>query len=362
MVNNMENKKGINLVALSIAIIVLSILATMITINMQNSVDNAKLVAFTEELRSILDATNVYYLENGTYPISESYTEEEFLSLAEGDNIQGLQEEMTLNKEDSTSFFKVNLSLIKASGGLFSDLGEQYNVYVINEDATNIYYPTGYIVGGESYYSLNSKITDIEKVSSSNSSGQMILNNTTESIKITKDTEEWTNSLKLTITTTLASEQLFYTIGNVETEITASLPYTLELSVNTLTSEQLTGMVNNKVMYFSKKANGNVTAKTIIDISNLDITAPSLNSEPVVTINDDYNIVKLLDQAEDESGVVASYYISDGSNLTAEEIVSTGIKADSTFIKLDTSITSIKMVLVDGAGNISDVIDVIISE
>lgn len=357
----MENKKGINLVVLTITIIVMSILATMITINMQNSVDNANVVAFTEELRNILDATNVYYLENGTYPISASYTREEFLNLTAEDNIHGLQDEMTLNKEDSTSFFKVDLNLIKSSGGLFSDLGEQYNVYVINEDATNIYYPTGYTVGKETYYSLSSKIIDMEKVSSSNVSEQIVLNNTTESIKVTKDTEEWTNNLKLTVTTTLSSEQLYFTIGNIETEITAPLPYTLELSTDTLTSEQINGIENNTLIYFNKKENGNVTAKTIVDISNLDITAPKLNTAPVIITNTDYNVVKFLDQVEDESGVVASYYISDGSNLTAEEIVSTGIKADSTFIKLDTSITSIKMVLVDGAGNISDVIDVIIS-
>jgi len=357
----MDDKKGINLVALTITIVVLSILATMITINTQNSVDNANLVAFAEELRSILDATNVYYLENGTYPISESYTREEFLNLATGDNFQGLQEEMTLNKEDSTIFLKVNLNLIKSSGGLFYGLGEQYNVYVINEDATNIYYPTGYIVGEESYYSLSSKIIEMGKISSSNSNGQMILNNTTESIKVTKDTEEWTNSLKLTVATTLSSEQLLYTIGNVETEITATLPYTLELSAKTLTSEQLAGIVNSTEIYFSKKGNGDIIAKTIVDISNLDITAPRLNTAPVVITNADYNIVKFLDQVEDESGVVASYYVSDGSGLTAEEIVSTGIKSDSTFIKLDTSITGIKMVLVDGAGNISDVIGVTVT-
>lgn len=359
----MSDKKGINLVILTITIVVLAILATIFTVDMQNSIDNAYIVSFAEELRNILDATNVYYLENGAYPISESYTKEEFLNLTANENIEGLQEELTLNKETSTSFYKINLNLIKSSGGLFSKLGEQHNVYVINEDATNIYYPSGYTVGEETYYSLSSKIIDSEKVSSNNSSGQLILNNETESIKVTKDTDQWTNNLKLTIATTLASEeQLYYLIGNVETEITESFPYTLELSESFLTLEQINNIKNNDIIYFNKKINGTIVARTIVDISNLDITAPSLNSKPVVTKTGEYNIVKFLDQAEDKSKVAASYYVVEDEDLTAEQIVATGIKSEAMYIKLDASITSLKMVLVDTAGNISDIINVTISE
>lgn len=98
-----------------------------------------------------------------------------------------------------------------------------------------------------------------------------------------------------------------------------------------------------------------------MDISNLDVIVPALNSAPIIEKNAEFTLIKFLDQAQDKSGIVASYYTTDNSDLTNEQIVKSGIKADAMFIRLDKSITSIKLVLVDNAENISEIINVDIS-
>jgi len=58
----MKNKSGISLVILVITIVIMSILATVVLINTNNSTDDALRAAFTDELTTILQAQNAKHV------------------------------------------------------------------------------------------------------------------------------------------------------------------------------------------------------------------------------------------------------------------------------------------------------------
>jgi len=354
----MKNKSGISLVILVITIVIMSILATVVLINTNNSTDDALRAAFTDELTTILQATNEYYLNNGVYPISNVYTREQVINLATSEeNKLKLENEMILNKDNDTLYYEINLELIRVSGGLI----EENAVYIINSDATDIYYPIGFEIDEDVYFSLSSNLTVINKLDTSSTSMNTNsgIDNITNSIILSKSVEGWTNNLTITVTTTINSEELYYTVGGVEQQLTSSEPYTVNLSKNTLTSEQQTNLKTDPNIYFTKKNNGVIVAKSSIDISNLDVVAPILNSEPTIVPANGYNVVKFITQMQDTSGILESYYTTN-LNIAADEIVTSGIKGEASYINLDKSISNINMVMVDRAGNVSEIISVTI--
>lgn len=356
----MNNKRGISLIILGITIIVMSILASAVMIGVRDFNVQANDVVFAQELKAILQATNEYYLNNGEYPTSQTYTRQQVIDMAISEDYKTeLQNEMSLNKDISQEYYKVDLNLISTGGGIFAS--EEDPVYVINVDATDIYYPKGFEVEGVVYFSLSSKLINISKFESDSdySSINTDINNITESIKINKSTEEWTNNLNVTITTTLLSnEQLYYTVGGTQKQITTEAPYVITMSKDTLTSEQMTNIQNDSKIYFTKMADDEIIAKSSIDISNLDLLAPKINETVTYIPYSDYNLVKFTTVEEDKSGVVASFFVENDATISAQEIVSTGTQGESTYIKIDKSITSVKLVVVDAAGNISEIVEI----
>ena len=71
----MKVKNGITLIILVLTIILALILVTATTLAVGNSIDNARLAAFANDLKEVQDAVKIYYMENDFFPTPADSTE-----------------------------------------------------------------------------------------------------------------------------------------------------------------------------------------------------------------------------------------------------------------------------------------------
>ena len=352
-------KSGISLIVLIITMIVMSILAFTIIISLNDSTAGAKETGFAAELKEIMDAAQVYYLQHGELPViaGTSYTQSNLLSISM--DSQELQNEFDINNDESSHYYKIDLGKITKSGSLYGSDKKTNDFYVISEDGNFVYYPLGVNIKGNKYFSLTNKLLQISDVGGTeNVVGDVTSVTASEKITVLKSSEEWSNNLNLKVNTPLASgEKLYYIIGSVKTQITATLPYTLTLSNSTIASNTTlaTEISKNEPVVFQKENSaGKVIAKTVIDIDNLDIYSPTIGT-PVARKYSDYTSVEFSKASDDKSGIVASYYFTDSADYTASQFLANGNKGGAYSIKLDADAAYVQFVLVDKAGNVSDV-------
>ncbi len=350
-------KKGISLVLLTVILIIMSILAFTIVITLSDSIDDSKEVAFAVELKEIHEAAQSYYLQNGKYPVDESvsYTKSDLLGISI--NSQALQEEFEINQDIATKYYRIELSKIAKTEGFYGNNDNEADFYVISEDGNFVYYPLGVEIDGVVYFSLTSKISQINDEDLSKNTNEDVQSVfITSRISVLKSTDKWTNSLELTVNTKLEDDEtLYYIVGDVKTPIAETLPYTLKLSYDTITtnSEMFSELSEmNDVIFQKEDENGKVIAKTSVNVENLDIISPTIG-DPVIVRQNDCVIVKFSDATDDKSGVACSYYGVSDIDYTATQLISAGSKGETYKIKLDLAVAEVQFVVVDNAGNAS---------
>lgn len=343
-------KEGVSLVALGVTLIVMSILAAAIVMSLNNSIDTSKEVGFATELKEITEAAQEYYLFNNELPVDKtaSYTQTDLLGISV--DAFELQNEFNTNYDNSKTYYKIDLGLLASTDGLYGNGKSAYDFYVISEDCNYVYYPLGVSVGDNIYFSLTSKLTQITDISLADNKNEAVSSVTiTEKIAVSKSTQDWTNSLNLTVNTSLATgETLYYTIGETKTQITDALPYVLELN----TSTALNG--KEQIVFVKENSSGKVIAKAVASLDNLDITPPTVGN--IVTQKNADNITILFTGAtDDKSKIAKSYYLTSTTTYTASELLEQGTVGGSHSIELDLNDTYVQFVLVDNAGNVSTV-------
>lgn len=344
-------KEGISLIALVITMLVMAILASALLMKLDNSISSAQEVGFANELKEISEGAKVYYLLNKELPVikNTSYSKTELLTMS--GNATELQNEITLNQDMSTVYYKIDMNLIAKSDGLYGNETSTYDFYVISEDGNFVYYPLGIKIEDDIYFSLTSKLSQITDVTiGSGVSGDVASVTSSAKISVTKSTNEWTNSLSLTVSTTLNNgDTLYYIVNDTKTQITSDLPYTL------IFSNSSTGLEDATEVVFQKENSSNkVIAKSVVDISNLDITAPTVGT-PVVQKYTDYTVVEFTGAHDDKSQIEYSYYTTSKTTYTAEQIVAIDAQSGAYSIILSSDATYVQFVLVDKAGNISEI-------
>lgn len=344
-------KEGISLIALVITILVMAILASVVLMKLDNSISSSKEVAFANELKEISEGAKVYYLLNKELPVvkNTSYSKTELLTMSS--NATELQNEIDLNQDTSTVYYKIDMNLIAKSDGLYGNEASTYDFYVISEDGNFVYYPLGIKIEDDIYFSLTSKLSQITDITiGSGVSGDVVSVTSSAKISVTKSTNDWTNSLSLTVGTTLNNgDTLYYIVNDTKTQITGNLPYTLTFSNTSTGLEDAT-----KVVFQKENASNKVIAKNVVDISNLDITAPTVGT-PVVQKYTDYTVVEFTGAHDDKSQIEYSYYTTSNTTYTAEQIVAIDAQGGAYSIILNSDATYVQFVLVDKAGNISEI-------
>lgn len=351
----MNKKMGISLVVLVVTIMVMSIITGVILIRVNASDVKAKQISFIEELGEIHEACQIYYIRNGKYPVIEeaSYTKEQILQLV-GEDSTLLQEEFTLNKDTSQNFYEIDLYQVHRSKGTRGYGEDNRDIYVLNESATCVYYLKGIAADNTKYFSVSSKLDGSNRKNQINLYSEINIRHSAEAIKVQKNTENWTNSLTLTITTPLLpDEELYSVIGNIKTRILEENAFAAMINSNIVNNDTINNA--NGKMYIQKEKNNEIICVTIVDISNVDLEPPEFLEEPLVSSTGQNNNIMLDFINDEQSGIKNVYYIEYSSGMASDYIIEHGTVANKNIVTVSSSVQTLGIVAVDNAGNISEI-------
>ena len=200
MKKNLENKKGITLITLVVAVSIMIIISGLLIYNARTGIKVRNFNMMKNDIDLLDDKVNAYYVKYGALPVEIKY------------NVSPLPFESVKNPNDSTdSYYVLDL---KAFEGLTLNYGADYDkltedtvaeyndYYVINEQSHQIYYVRGIEMDGVMYYtnSIDDEVSlipvekeNIWKIYILDENGNQILGKSL--IRIYKD-EELTDMVK----------------------------------------------------------------------------------------------------------------------------------------------------------------------
>ncbi|MBO5478437.1 MAG: hypothetical protein J6A04_01785 [Clostridia bacterium] len=152
-----KNQKGITLVTLSIAIIIMLIITATLVYNITTGAKVRALNNMYQDVTKIKDKVDLYYASHRTIPILETKYE----------NVTHLQ---SINPNDSSTYYVVDLEALENLNLIY---GKDYNtyktapsnqltdIYVINEKSHSIYYVKGISLDNNMYYTMPEESTKV---------------------------------------------------------------------------------------------------------------------------------------------------------------------------------------------------------
>ena len=165
----LKEQKGVNLISLSVAVIVILILTSIILYNAKGNIKIAKLKNMQNDIENIKDKVLSYYAQYGKIPAK---TDTEYTNI---DRIKNAG--VISSAVDTGKFYVVDLSALE---NLTLNYGQDYekikngevttasqinnltNIYIINETSQNIFYVEGITMDDAIYYT-NYTSEDIDK-------------------------------------------------------------------------------------------------------------------------------------------------------------------------------------------------------
>jgi len=364
-----KRKNGMSMLTIAITITVLVIIAGIFIAQIDNVIKDAEKSEFTTELSTIKSKVKEHYLLSGSLPVKPGveYTLTELKSMLANQSEQALLEnEITENDDTHNSFLVIDLDALEVQTNNRGQSIDNADIFVVATNTLNVYYLKGTTIDNTMRFSL------VTLVESNEIEGDEPIGDTEVSLQnelvVTKNTNLWTNELKVTVTNVLSAEETlkyFIDPGDIK-EFPAN--NTLVLNASELTNEEKDEFNENKQITIQKELNGVVTQTKQIEISNLDMTSPSLGEmEMVDGSSEDFNVIKINSSDLGGSGikciyydyntvllnnVITSYYL-DRSDVNASELISFVKITNDSNIKLDKNIKSIVAMAVDNAGNVS---------
>lgn len=151
--SQIKRERGISLVSLVIAVLVLMILANVIIYNVKDDLKLGNLTEMQNDILNLRDKVSSYYIQNGKIPANIKYTNIEPIKAAgviseavdTGDflviDLTAL-ENLTLNKGKDFEKVKENAE----------NVNDYTDLYIINETSHNIFYVAGITVDDEKFY------------------------------------------------------------------------------------------------------------------------------------------------------------------------------------------------------------------
>lgn len=371
-------KKGISLVVLVITIIVMIILTGFVIAMTTNIIPSSREASFLSDLSILEDKIKEYYTNTGALPIKENthFT----LTALRNDYISSTKvgsfdAEVTKNQDNDNEFNLLDLDAIGVTDNERGNGETNDDIYVFSTNTLNVYYLAGVKGRNGTVFSLANETEGNTVVLPVPTSQEPV--DLTNSIKLSKDTYLWSNSVTINIDASLASgESLQYYIAGVISNMKTLTTNHNEIIINadTLTSEEKTAFSTNptnKKIVAQKLREGAVLTDTLTEISidNLDYTVPLINVQASVTSTISSNSLQIT-ATDSESGVkyiaydyftkvdgdnrVINYY-EDGTEINQSRLLTSGMKNTTLAIILPKNIKSIKAMAIDKAGNCSSV-------
>lgn len=383
--NYIKGRLGVTLISLSVMVIVMIILASAVAISVTSISKNSKIVAFSTDLSNIEGSVESYYVENNILPkiaIPVEYTKAT-LSTLSGTYGSKLEDEIDLNIDTTDKFFEIDLAKLKLNSSVRGLKKTSNDIYVVNSRNLRVYYVKGYKIGTEVYFSLTDKLIKSSNIQSGiASSAEMTLTLETDGIKIIKSNKEFTNNLGIIISSVLENDQkLRYSLAGTTAIDISGNSFASRINLTTMTAitdavanfTNISTPIKTIVVEKVKISTGAVIAKATMNIDNLDIQNPVLADlpTPVLAAFSNFNTITFSNISDlGASGIkeikyeyykkinsssVLEDYLNPAVEINEAYLVSSGKKVVSNIIKLDKHISSVKMICIDNAGNISDI-------
>jgi type II secretory pathway pseudopilin PulG len=147
------DQKGVSLVILTVAVILMIIITTILVYNAQTGVKVKALNQMYNDVQTLSDKIATYYSKNGAIPASIEYNNTEVILNIKNSN--------QLSPNDNDNYYIIDLSAIE---NLSLNYGRDYettnsdnannktDIYIINEQSHHIYYVKGIALDGVTYY------------------------------------------------------------------------------------------------------------------------------------------------------------------------------------------------------------------
>ena len=136
----MKNQKGVTLITVGIAIIIMLILLTTLVYRSTKNTQLQKLDNLYNDIRLLNEKVSLYYYKHGALPVKEIYA---------GD----LPPTEILNPNDNDVYYIIDITALE-NIKLSNNPNIEDNIYIINERSQTIYFPKGVTIDGDAYYRL----------------------------------------------------------------------------------------------------------------------------------------------------------------------------------------------------------------
>lgn len=385
------NKRGVTFFALVLTILIALILITTSIAVISNNISNSRISSFAEEMSNIEEAVALYYFENKELPsIPETGVISKVAILEEVPDKTSFEAELNSNGDSNfENFYRLYLNKIGVTRTNYNE-----NSFVIVENSHHVYYLEGIKAKGNIYFSISQAMTGVhavrkEYIGQEEKDSEITISG---DVKVTKKTKRWTNELGIQIDTYMESGESLLVQFNGKKKNIETSEGNFSKTFNTLqeinkdfSSEDENALINlsNEKKYIiveKQDKDGNILASVKVDLSNIDIARPTqVTKTPKVEAKDEmtnnitfyvadvgsgvkevrYEYFTTYDRDDSKEGKVAYY---SGSKITREYLKNAGrqVIPDSDgkiSIDLPKGVSSIKLVIVDNAGNMSDAIE-----
>ena len=402
----MKVKNGITLIILVLTIILALILVTATTLAVGNSIDNARLAAFANDLKEVQDAVKVYYMENDFFPTTadstEALSQKAIFEIVSNKVI--FKQDLSVNNdynenENLGSFYKIDLKILGVEQTVrgTQENREPDDVYVVSYPSMNVYYLAGVKAKNNTYYSLSTRLTDVVKVVNAPPQYTNTEVQSAYGVTVKKLKKAWTNTLNMSIEAQMDSDEGLYIKlqGGSENKIDTVAGQNIFLldNFNEIYSQNSNSYLNtnisdediknfnssvqdNKYLEIIKKNED--TGETIgtikVNLSNYETTIPVKATDSVVESGEEYNTVtfkvhddvsgvrevryEYLKKYDERTGLPVLYYAG-VDTFDPSYIKTRGKKAElyedgTVKIQIPKEIEGIEIRVFDRAGNVSE--------
>jgi Tfp pilus assembly protein PilE len=388
-------KTGISLIVLIITIIVALILIATAVISTTNAIDDTNITTFMDSLTEVQEATESYYIANNVMPMidgSEVMNKDGLISISRSS--EKLLEELTENSDLDSQFYKLDLAKLNVTKTPYGykKSGEN-DIFVIAYPSMNVYYPYGVNARSTIYFSITSKISNVTKIPQDQVDNSITTVISSGGVKVTKY-NGWANKMGVNIEAEMAVDETLYisvsggtkhqiitTIGTNKfgfdllsslTNDTETMKLSDELSTEEIAYiESGTKPLAERYVDILKYKGTEIIGKVRIDLSNFSKSLPTITNATLSSY-ETMNMVKL-SLASSESGIkeiryeylkkytdngtIEDYYegISDfdSAYMLSKAKSSKLVSGLTTTINAPKNIQSIKIAIIDKAGNIN---------
>lgn len=150
-------KKGITFITVIIAVIIMVIFASTVTISSISILNDSTKNKFATEIAFIQEAVNNYHDKHNEYPISNSVTVD-LNDVSEKDIVQFVNEKKIGN---SIVLYKLDFSKLGNIETIYGNIDDEKDIYVVSKTSGVVYYLKGVNMNGTTYFTLTDDLKNL---------------------------------------------------------------------------------------------------------------------------------------------------------------------------------------------------------